>query len=46
MKNEKLFNQLKEIVPSTIKKISFHYYGDGDDFDEWVKPEEMTSPSE
>ena len=36
MKNEKLFNQLKEIIPSSIKKVSFHYYGDGDDFDEFI----------
>ena len=36
MKNEKLFNQLKEIIPSNIKKISFDYYGDGDDFDEFI----------
>tara|TARA_B110000003_G_C16578482_1_gene507100 strand:+ start:84 stop:845 length:762 start_codon:yes stop_codon:yes gene_type:complete len=41
IKNEKLLNQLKEIVPSGIKLINFHYYGDGDDFDEFTSIDYM-----
>jgi len=36
VKDKKLFDNIKNLVPSEILKIDFHYYGDGDDFDEFT----------
>ena len=33
MKDKKLFDNIKNLVPSEILKIDFHYYGDGDVWD-------------